>query len=197
MEKEIQELQEIARRESESKKTILHIASRNGSVEQVEYILREFAGNNYLVQRDSNEDTALHVAAFCAHTDVVKILIDEARSLPTNTSADDDPDTPISCFEDFIRHPNGNRNTALHLAVSRGNGGCAELLVKANRSDRHIQNSEGATPLYLAVKLGYYDIAIMILDFCEFPTYDGPEGRTALHEAIIKLGEGMQQIPLH
>lgn len=179
------ELRERAKRLSKHNRTILHVASKDGSIKQVQYILQEFAKYNFLGKLDSNEETALHVAASYGHTEVVKGLIDAARSLPL-TSADDDP---IAGFRKFVRQPNNKKNTALHLAVSNGNVDCAELLVKADPDDRHIQNDDGYTPIYLAAEMGYNETVKMFCRVCTTPTFHGPEGTTALHAAIKKLSK--------
>lgn len=185
------EIRDRAQRLSRHDRTILHIASKDGSIEQVQYILKEFAGDNFLVKLDSNKETALHVAAFYGHTEVVEGLIDAAKkTLPT--SADTDPQNPINSFEGFVRHANESMNTALHLAVGHGNLGCAKLLAEEDKGDRHIQNCNDETPVYLAAKLGYNDTVKMICKTCTTPTLDGPDGSTALHAAIRKLHQGMQ-----
>nr|XP_017238850.1 PREDICTED: ankyrin-3-like isoform X1 [Daucus carota subsp. sativus] len=183
------ELRERAKRLSKHNRTILHVASKDGSIKQVQYILQEFAKYNFLGKLDSNEETALHVAASYGHTEVVKGLIDAARSLPL-TSADDDP---IAGFRKFVRQPNNKKNTALHLAVSNGNVDCAELLVKADPDDRHIQNDDGYTPIYLAAEMGYNETVKMFCRVCTTPTFHGPEGTTALHAAIKKLSQAKEE----
>lgn len=91
--------------------TLLHSESMAGNADRVRYIVMTYADKNILVKLDSNKETALHIAADCGNTEVVEILIDAARSrLPT--SAHEDPHHPITCFEDFIRHPNEYRVTS-------------------------------------------------------------------------------------
>lgn len=171
--------------------TILHSESMSGNAERVRFIVRAYADKNILGKLDSNKETALDVAANCGHADVVEVLIDAARSgLPT--SAHDDQ---ITCFEDFIRHPNYDSvismNTALHLAVSNGDMAIAKLLIEADPGDTHIQNTKGETPIYLAAKLGYNHMVKMICETCTAPGLAGPHGTTALHAAILMLTEGM------
>ncbi|XP_017240765.1 ankyrin repeat-containing protein ITN1-like [Daucus carota subsp. sativus] len=174
------ELRKIAQRLSRHDRTILHIASKDGSLEQVRYILKEFADNNILMKLDSNQETALHLAAFYGHTEVVKLLIEAAQCLL--------PASGDVSFETFVRQPNTSRNTALHLAVANGSLGCARLLVEADKEDRHIPNCQGEPPVYLAAKLGYNKIVKMICETCTAPSLSGPDdGSTALHAAIKML----------
>ncbi|XP_063945201.1 uncharacterized protein LOC108212189 [Daucus carota subsp. sativus] len=165
-------------------RTILHNESMDGNKEHVQLILREFAG--LLVKVDSNKDTALHLAAFYGHAQVVELLIDAARNLG---SAADDPHNPITGFEAFVRHSNNSMNTALHVAVSKGNLAIAKLLVEADPDDAHIQNCNGDSPVNLAARLRSPDMVILICNSCTHPSLDGPDGTTALHlhAAIMML----------
>ncbi|KAM1046519.1 hypothetical protein ACFX2C_026020 [Malus domestica] len=47
----------------------------------------------------------------------------------------------------------------------------------------------GKTPLYLAVERGYDHYCLQILEGCKNPTYEGPNGRTALHAAVIRRND--------
>ncbi|KAK1373724.1 hypothetical protein POM88_029917 [Heracleum sosnowskyi] len=166
-------------------RTILHIESKEGNVERVQFIVKEFENKNLLIKLDAINKTALHLAADCGHTQVVKVLIDAAKRL--TSSETNDPQNSVSCFQAFVRQANNRMNTALHLAVTNGHMAIAKLLVEADPSDRHIQNGNGDTPVYLAAKLGYNDIVKMICTTCTAPSLDGPQGTTALHAAIMKL----------
>ncbi|KAL8093080.1 hypothetical protein AgCh_035097 [Apium graveolens] len=171
---------------------ILHSESMIGNAERVRIFLRKYADKKILARLDSNKETALHVAADFGNTEVVKVLIEAAGRLFAS-SANDNPDNQITCFEDFIRHPNDSLNTALHLAVSNGDMATAKWLVEADRDDRHIQNSKGETPIYLAAKLGYEEIVKMICEACTAPGLAGPDATTALHAAIMMLTEGRDE----
>lgn len=132
--------------------------------------------------------TALHLAPDSGHTQVVKLLIHAAKHL--TSSQTNDPQNPVSCFQAFVRQADDRMNTALHLAVTNVHLAIAKLLVEADPSDRHFQNGNGDTPVYLAPKLGYNVIVKMICSTCKAPSLDGPQGTTALHAAIMKLPQG-------
>lgn len=74
-------LEKNADRLNEDKRTILHIESMYGNTERVQFILMKFAHKNLLVKLGAFRQTALHLAADRGHTDVVKVLIGEAKLL--------------------------------------------------------------------------------------------------------------------
>lgn len=162
-----------------------------GNTEKALSILKEHASHDssFLFSLDSNGETALHHAAYYGHTEVVKVLIDTVRSLPSAPTlfwkADRSP--VIS----FIRIANRWRNTALHLAVSNHNVDIVKLLIEADPRDGHIQNNDGDSPVYLAAKRGYNDIVKLICNTCRSASLEGPDKKTALHAAITILHEGM------
>ncbi|XP_074339526.1 protein ACCELERATED CELL DEATH 6-like isoform X2 [Apium graveolens] len=176
--------------EDEENGTILHIACKDGHTERVKFMVTEFANKSLLVKVNKYKQTPLHFAAGRGYSEVVEILIDAARRIwPSSATADDDPYNSPSAVKDFLRQADSRGNTALHLAVYRGVEASVELLVNADRNDRHIQNHKGETPMYAAVARGQYDIVKLICKTCTAPSLDGPQGTTALHLAIRDFRE--------
>ncbi|XP_017232772.2 uncharacterized protein LOC108206862 isoform X1 [Daucus carota subsp. sativus] len=172
--------------------TILHTESENGNTERVRFVLREFADKNLLVKLNKYEQTALHLASCEGHTEVAEILINAATHLPPPSLNDDNP---VTGFQAFLRRADVDMDTALHEAVRKGNVALVKLLVEADPSDSHTQNSEGETPIYIAVKRGYYDIVKVICTTCTAQLdLDGPAGRTTvLHILIKNLDQGTKE----
>ncbi|KAL8157142.1 hypothetical protein AgCh_002010 [Apium graveolens] len=192
----ISELQMYAGRLTIDDRTILHIESMDGITTRVQFILDKFSTKILLAKVDSKKETALHLAAYYGHAEVVKILINAARyspSFPAVHSADTKFNL-IGSYKAFVWHANDSMNTALHVAVGKGNLDIAKLLVDADKSHRHIQNCKGETPIYLAAKLGYTDIVKMLCHACTNPALDGPEGTPALHAAIIFMTKGAERL---
>lgn len=160
------------------KRTILHIEAMHGYKERVQFILSEFVNKNLLSKVDEYKQTALQLTADYGKTKVVEVLIDAARHLPF--------------FKFFLRKGNQDEETALHLVVKRGNMDIARLLVNADPDDRHIQNSDGETPIYIAADIGHNHIVKIICTTCTYPNLQGPDGTTALHAALAKFPYGMQ-----
>lgn len=95
----------------------------------------------------------------------------------------------ISFFvQSLIRTANVENETALHAAVRYNHKQVVELLVTEDPTDVHLENMHNETPLYLASIRSYTDILDTILEKCESPTFGGPEGRTALHAAVLDKG---------
>ncbi|KAL8090981.1 hypothetical protein AgCh_040164 [Apium graveolens] len=174
---------------NEEGKNILHVESMRGYTERVRYIVREFANKNLLVKLDGSKQTALHLAADHGHDQVVAVLIDAARHLPSSSFSSEN--SQVTPFQAFIRKATiPMRNTALHLAVLNVNVAIVKLLIQADPNDNHIQNSDGKTPIYIAAEKGYKDIVKEICTTCTALSLDGPGGRTtALHALIQNIGQ--------
>lgn len=154
--------------------TVLHLACQYGSMKCVKEILS--VHESLLLNINSRGETALHLAARFGHYDVVVQLIAAAKSSQT-----------------LIRTQDVELETALHAAIRFNHRTVVELLVKEDPSHEHPQNMYEETPVYLATTRGYTDIIKTILNYCEFPTFGGPDGRTALHAAVLdRDGESMK-----
>nr|XP_017233106.1 PREDICTED: serine/threonine-protein phosphatase 6 regulatory ankyrin repeat subunit A-like [Daucus carota subsp. sativus] len=175
----IAKLETEADRLNKDEETILHVESKKGNLENVRFILREFAHKNLLVKLDNQKETALTWAAYFGHTEVAEVLIDAARNLPPS-----DDDNPVTSFQAFLRLGDKDMDTALHIAVINNHIAIVKLLVEADPSDTHIQNNDGKTPIYIAVKKGYKEIVKLICTSCTAPSLKGPGVKTALHAAI-------------
>lgn len=184
---------EANRLEHEEGKTILHVESKKGVIENVRFIVSAFANKNILVKLDNQKQTALHLAAQDGQTQVVEVLVDAARHLPSSSANNDNHITPIQAY---IRQNTGPmKNTALHLAVLNCEVAIVKLLVQADPNDSHVPNNEGKTPIYIAAENGYKDIVKEICTTCTALSLDGPGGRTtALHALIQNIGQGTYYI---
>ncbi|KAL8091025.1 hypothetical protein AgCh_040207 [Apium graveolens] len=170
--------------------TILHVESKKGVVENVQYIVSALANKNLLVKLDNQKQTALYIAAHHGHTQVVEALLDAAGRNFTSFSTNDDPVTP---FQAYIRHANvPDQNTALHVAALSGDMAIVKLLVKSDPNDSHVKNNEGKTPIYIAAENGFKDVVKEICTTCTNLSLDGPaDSTTALHALFQNLKQGM------
>nr|XP_017233149.1 PREDICTED: uncharacterized protein LOC108207200 [Daucus carota subsp. sativus] len=166
--------------------TILHVESMKGEIENVRFIVSEFANKSLLGKLDRSKQTALHLAAQHGHTQVVEALIDAARLLPN------DAHNQVTFLQDFIRQADvQNGNTTLHLAVVNDNVAIVKLLVEADSNDSHVRNHEGKTPIYIAAENGYKNIVKVICTACTALSLDGPStGKTtALHSLMQNIDQ--------
>ena len=175
----------------DSEETILHTESENGNTEHVRFILREFAHKNLLVKLDLYKRSALHLASYKGHTEVAEILINAATHLLPPSPHDDniDDDNPVTSFQAFLRQADKYyMQTALHKAVKKGNVALVKLLVEADTSDKHIQDDQGKTPMYIAVKEGLNDIAEVISTTCIAPSLLGPHCSMVVRDKTLVQG---------
>ncbi|XP_017236814.1 uncharacterized protein LOC108210071 isoform X2 [Daucus carota subsp. sativus] len=135
---------------NKSGETILHVESKKGDIENVRFIVIEFAKKNLLGKRDRLEQTAFHLAAQNGHTQVVEALIHGARLLPSSNDChvqNSEGKTPIyiaaeNGYKDIVKvicrdckllvlDGPGGRTTALHALIQnidRGTEGECDVI---------------------------------------------------------------------
>lgn len=138
---------------------ILFEASRMGSLEMVNYALRNRANPNSM---DYESQSALHIAVANGHLGVVYELL----------RAQADPN--LTCTEDW---------TALHFAVLNRRPQVAQLLLG---HDQHVDArcAQGNTPLHLAAKHGFTDLATVLVHADADPKKENKTGCTPLEVAM-------------
>lgn len=165
--------------------TILHIhitvrQPRKGNTEQ-ETKTKSFMSwtlamcPNLLWEKNRKGETLLHMAAKYGHGDVVTFLLDERRN---------------STGRRMLEMVNEAKDTALHEAVRYNHLDVVKLLIKEDPSLPYEENSACEMPLFIAAERGFEEIVKAILDTCISPAYHGPNGRTALHTAVIRNNKG-------
>ena len=167
------------------KNTILHVYLRNQSSEPgftdfVDKILEMCPP--LLFEANKKGETPLHLAARYGHSNVVKVLIDRAKTLPT------DPESGVTEAKKMLRMTNGEQDTALHEAARNWGSHVVEILTKEDPEFSYSTNVHGEPPLYIAVLKGGKEID-EILGNCVSVDYGGPNGGTALHAAASSAGD--------
>ncbi|EXB91229.1 Ankyrin repeat-containing protein [Morus notabilis] len=148
------------------------------TVRIVEKILERLSGHHLLLYRkNSDGDTALHIAARLGLEDIVRVLIESAKG--------------DFCLKRLTRKVNRESDSALHDAARNGHLGVVRLLIQEDRKLALLTNSAGESPLFLALERNYFDITRELLDSTEKCSLAGRRGMNALHLAVIYLHEGM------
>ncbi|KAF5460191.1 hypothetical protein F2P56_020076 [Juglans regia] len=168
-----------------NKNTVLHIfitTLKNG----IESTENNFVGDilnmcpSLLCQVNVKDETPLHVAARYGHTNIVEVLIEHAKH-PHHQ----DLGSRADAVRKMLRMVNKEKDTALHEAVRYNHLQVVKLLINDDPGFSYSVNDAGETPLYIAVERNYKNLVLEILNTCNSPAYDGPDGRTALHAAVF------------
>ncbi|PHT49033.1 hypothetical protein CQW23_13241 [Capsicum baccatum] len=133
-----------------------------------------------MLSKQENE-TALHIAAYEGHTEVVCVLLALVEDHNTN--------------DKITRMTDASGDTALHKAVMSQHLDVVKLLVKEDSDFEFPPNHAQETPLYLAAESGFHNALINILESCNNPTYAaGPSNKTPLHAAVIQEHKGLKDV---
>ncbi|KAM7481797.1 hypothetical protein LguiB_006380 [Lonicera macranthoides] len=157
--------------------TILHLASQFGHTKAVQEILAAYP--SLLTEVNSNDDSALHVAARGGHSDVVRALINQAKAL------DQDLEIGKQTWLGISQLKNQEGDTALHEGARYNRIEVVSMLLQEDPDLSDSENKCHESPLYLAASRGFHDLVNIIIDAGGSPSYSGPNGRTALHGAVI------------
>jgi len=160
--------------------TVLHVAAQfQDNIVCVKEML--ILQPSLLRQVNSKGETALHIAARRGCFFTVEELLSFSKKLA-------DPESDAAVTKELLRKATlEEKDTALHEAVRNNHLGVVELLLKEDPDLSYAAaNSAGETPLYLAAEGDYHEIVSAILGgTCRNQAYGGPNGRTALHAAVI------------
>lgn len=145
--------------------TALHCAcAERGNVETVRVILDREVGRNALEQENRGGCTALHIAASCGHTEVVRLLIAESANV---------------CAQ------NWSAETALHIACrEKGNKELVKAILDTGENQMlDWTNSEGMRALHFAIDCGDADVIRLLLENGADVRTRGRKMDTVLHWA--------------
>ncbi|GAX83385.1 hypothetical protein CEUSTIGMA_g10810.t1 [Chlamydomonas eustigma] len=108
--------------------------------------------------------TAVHIAAHCGHRHILKFL------MSTIATADNDP--PYCSSSHDIAPSEGLRSemarivpTPMHLACSEGHFEVVQYLLNAAPQQASSKDSQGATPLDVALKKGHHLVSNLIMEY--------------------------------
>ncbi|CAK7349930.1 unnamed protein product [Dovyalis caffra] len=172
--------------------TILHVYLENQSkqLESTDFVVQVLEMcPPLLLQVNIKGENPLHFAARYGHANVVKVLINRAKALPI------DPESKVTEEKKMLRMKNVKKDTALHVASRFIQSRVVKILTEEDPEFSYSANVHGETPLYIAANIEYYfseernndraKVIEEILRNCISVDYGGPNGRTALHAAVM------------
>ncbi|KAK2970605.1 hypothetical protein RJ640_011535, partial [Escallonia rubra] len=159
---------------------VLHLACQFGNLACAREILSMHPP--LLGCLNARRETALHLAARAGYAGVVKALVDFSCA-PVDRDIEGGG-AAAKGGREMLRMVNEDQDTPLHEAV-RYNQYMVKSLVQVDPDFLHPANAAGETPVYLAAERGYHDLVSLLVNTCKSVAYGGPDGRTALHGAII------------
>ncbi|KAF3456881.1 hypothetical protein FNV43_RR01535 [Rhamnella rubrinervis] len=173
-----QKSDQLEQQTTPNENTALHVAAQFGKANCVDAILSLCP--SLLLRLNVQEETALHIAAKRGDLRIVEALLESAIG---HKNFDIEVDgKPVRDW--LIKKTSKKKDTALHEAVKYNRLTVVNILINEDPDFIYSANKHGETPLYLAARKGFSDVAVTILDTCRSPVYDGPLGRTALHAVV-------------
>nr|POF20534.1 isoform 2 of protein accelerated cell death 6 [Quercus suber] len=151
------------------KNTVLHVALQFNQLEVAEKIVS--LSPSLVSQKNSKDNTPLHVASRAGCSSIVKLLINEAKK--ENVEAG-------GAEQQLLSMVNKNRDTALHVAVRYCNFEVVKELIN-EKDPAELVNKAGESALFLAVERQRYDIASHILKKAQTCSYAGRDDMNVLH----------------
>lgn len=154
------------------------------------------AARHLIRARNSNGDTPLHRASRDGSVNMVRRLIAMAKDEAGDDDHDDHDDggerrRQRAAVELLLRAQNKRGETALHEAIrSNSRDLVVDELLSHDPELARVPGEEGGTsPLYLAISLRRFEVAKKLHERDEQLSYSGPQGRNALHVAVL-IGKG-------
>ncbi|KAJ8774119.1 hypothetical protein K2173_009550 [Erythroxylum novogranatense] len=126
-------------------------------------------------------ETPLHIAARHGHNVIILAMIDRCMK-----AHGDDLEKGVGAARELLAVANVNKDTALHEAVKYNQLNVVLTFTMKIFNLPYSANKAGETPLYLAAERGFDGVVKAILGSCPSPASSGPNGRTALHAAVLR-----------
>eukprot|EP00287_Rhodomonas_sp_CCMP768_P012442 CAMPEP_0196745196 /NCGR_PEP_ID=MMETSP1091-20130531/60541_1 /TAXON_ID=302021 /ORGANISM="Rhodomonas sp., Strain CCMP768" /LENGTH=339 /DNA_ID=CAMNT_0042091917 /DNA_START=1 /DNA_END=1020 /DNA_ORIENTATION=+ len=161
---------------------------------------------------DDGANTALHLASYRGHPEIVKVLLDNSADPTLGNENKDQPlhlaalANRVPCVHmllspDLTKKPDVEAHDAqgycpLHYASGEGHEDVLEALITVGKASCESRNLDGLTPLMCGVQQGHVGVVKKLLAH-DPPSleYRNKSGDTALHYATISEG-GLEMLTL-
>jgi ankyrin repeat protein len=154
--------------------------------------------------RNSQGDTPLHLAVSSERDDLVNMLLSwgapiHARNsqglTPFRIALSHSPERVSALLtKDRIQVADDNGSSPLHIAISEGANSATVRAIIAQGARLSSVDSEGRSPLRLAVDKGYWDLARLLADSGADPFTVAGDGKTPGELALTKGAEAVQAV---
>ncbi|KAI3795446.1 hypothetical protein L1987_38101 [Smallanthus sonchifolius] len=158
-----------------SNNNVLHLVSK---IAHVKNILEN--DPSHIHCRNSDTETPAYVAAREGRVDILRFMIDFVKRM------NEDVESIITRIKD-------NHN-ALHIAIQNHHIEVIFLLIEEIPQLANRMNEFKESPLYLAAERGYFGVVELILKKCKEISFEGRNGKSALHAAVISDSGGEEYI---
>ena len=164
--------------------TLLHAASKFGSVDVMRWLLDHGINANVLT---NERRTPLHGAAYDSSLGAVQVLLEHNTDINLRDAYGDTPlqdilsrmslppeEEEVEIVRQLLDHgadpniPNSNHSTLLHQASSKGSLEIARLLL-SHGAKVDEKDGDGRTPFQVASSEGYHEVAKLLLDHGAVP----------------------------
>lgn len=146
-------------------------AVKNNDIHEVKRILDLDIDVESIDENDPQQNTALHLASECGHTEIVRLLMN--RNPNVNKRRKDE-----------------NERTSLHLAAGKGHAEVVSILLD-NGADINIRGNLGMTALYRASTTGKYDAVLLLLLRGADPDIKDLFGMSAIESAALSKNQSI------
>ena len=164
--------QNCNRKKSNIKYSCLHLATQNGHLLLVRYLVDEVGCRMTL---DEHGRSPAYLAAAGGHLDILKYLIEEKGA---------DPRFRTSKGWKTARFTVPPGRSLVHIASGKGFLHVVRYLVEYHGCDPSCKDDTGITPLHLACNQGHTDIVSYLITEAQCdPNLTSEDGRTCLHVA--------------
>ncbi|XP_071836319.1 uncharacterized protein [Apostichopus japonicus] len=153
----------------------LFCSIESGNLAVAKELLLTHKQDQILSMKDSNKDTALHIACRKAEGDMIKLLVDSGAQVDIQN---DDGHTPLHITAwlgdvttlKYLYHVKANPDicdkldrSPLHIAAENGHTEVVELLVDRFKASVAARTKDGSTLMHIASQCGHPDTALAFL----------------------------------